>query len=266
VKTLFSRWLPAITKTPTRKAAFAATSLAIAGGVVVGPVLAIDSGAHGAPAAQLGVTATAPAGTPANAPAQAAPAASAATSTAPAPAATTAAPAPAPPAEKQLSVDYQAQVNFFFCGPAATRIVASAKGHNLSQDDVAGKLGTTVNGTPSAEDTTRVLNDVVGKDAYHTTAIPDRQPKPAQMDQLQADVVRAVSDGRGVVANIKGTAVDSVGTAHAYDGGHYIAVVGYNDQGRGVLIADPANVNGDDFYWMSTIDLTNWMATRGYSS
>jgi hypothetical protein len=264
VKTLYSRWLPAIIKTPTRKAALAATSLAIAGGAIAGPVLATGPDAHGAPAARPAPTVAAT--SQATAPAQAAPVASAATSTAPAPAATTAPPTPAPPAEKELNVDYQPQVNFYYCGPAATRIAASAKGHHLSQDEVAGKLGTTLNGTPSAEDTTRVLNTVVGKDAYHTTAIPDPQPKPAQMDQLQADVVRAVNDGRPLVANIKGSVVDETGIVHAYGGGHYIAVIGYTDQGRSVRIADPADVNGDDFYTVSTIDLTNWMATRGYSS
>jgi hypothetical protein len=263
MKTLYSRWLPEIIKTPTRKAALAATSLAIAGGAIAGPALVAGPDAHGAPARPAPI---ASATTQAPAPAQAAPATSAVTSTAPAATTAPPAPAPAPPDQKELSVDYQPQVNFYYCGPAATRIAASAHGHRLSQDEVAGKLGTTVNGTPSAEDTTRVLNSIEGKDAYHTTAIPDAKPKPAQMDQLQADVVRAVNDSRALVANIKGSAVDETGTVHAYDGGHYIAVIGYTDQGRGVRIADPADVNGHDYYTMSTIDLTNWMATRGYSS
>jgi hypothetical protein len=266
VKTLFSRWLPAITKTPTRKMALTATSLALAGGAIAAPALAIGPNTHVAPVTRPPAVATAPAKPPVPAPA-ATPAQSSAPAGSSAPAQAPATPAPAaPPAEKEITVDYQPQVNFYYCGPAATRIAASAQGHVLSQDEVAGKLGTTVNGTRSAEDTTRVLNNITGKHAYRTTAIPDTEPKPAQMDRLQADVVRAVNDGRPVVANIKGAATDKAGTAHAYGGGHYITVIGYDDEGRSVRIADPADVNGHDFYWMTTIDLTKWMATRGYSS
>jgi hypothetical protein len=86
------------------------------------------------------------------------------------------------------------------------------------------------------------------------------------MDQLQANVVRAVNNGRAVVMNIAGTAWDVDGVPHAYDGGHYLTVVGYKDDGRTVKIADPANVVGDGSYWMTTINVANWSATRGYAS
>ncbi|MFI6757585.1 C39 family peptidase [Micromonospora sp. NPDC050417] len=169
------------------------------------------------------------------------------------------------PSAKELKADYQAQPNFYWCGPASTRIALSADGHNLSQDEVAKKLGTTVEGTPSAEDTTRVLNDVVGGNVYKTTAIPDATAKPEQMDKLQADVKRAIDDNRAVVANIIGTGTDTDGVSHSYEGGHYLAVIGYRDDGRAVKISDPANPN-DSSYWMSTIDMANWIATRGYSA
>jgi len=170
------------------------------------------------------------------------------------------------PRDKEVGIAYQPQSTFFYCGPAATRIVASAQGHDLSQDDVAGKLGTTVNGTPSAVDTTRVLNDILGGNTYHTTSIPDRQPNQAQADQVQVDVMRTLNGGRGVVANIAGATTDVTGATHDFPGGHYVAVVAYHDQGGTVEISDPADVNGADSYWISTTNLTNWMATRGYSS
>ena len=69
-----------------------------------------------------------------------------------------------------------------------------------------------------------------------------------------------------MVANIAGTTTDVTGASHEFDGGHYVAVVGYHDQGGTVLISDPADVNGADSYWISTNNLTQWMATRGYSS
>jgi hypothetical protein len=189
----------------------------------------------------------------------------AATST-PAASPTTAAPAPPPPSEKELAYQFQLQTTFYYCGPAATRIAASARGLQPSQDDAATQLGTTVNGTNSAFDVARVLNGMTGTSFYHTTSIPGQGATPQQMDQLQADVVHAVSNGYAVVANIIGTAWDVDGVAHSYDGGHYLTVVGYKDDGRTVKIADPANVNGDGTYWMTTINLANWAATRGYAS
>jgi hypothetical protein len=69
-----------------------------------------------------------------------------------------------------------------------------------------------------------------------------------------------------MVANIAGTTTDVTGASHEFDGGHYVAVVGYHDQGGTVEISDPADENGADSYWISTSNLANWMATHGYSS
>ncbi|MEV5692478.1 C39 family peptidase [Micromonospora globbae] len=171
---------------------------------------------------------------------------------------------PKPPASKVLDYDYQAQTTYYYCGPAATRNALSAAGIERSQDDLAVQLGTTEMGTNSAEDTTRVLNAVVKGNPYRTRMFPNA-PSPAQMDQLQADVVRAITDGRGVVANIVGDATDVDGGWHSFPGGHYIAVVGYRDEGRVVKIADSANP-AIPSYWITTIDLANWMTTRGYSA
>ncbi|MGI5212847.1 C39 family peptidase [Plantactinospora sp. CA-290183] len=174
--------------------------------------------------------------------------------------------APRPPSAMELTVDYQAQPNFYYCGPAATRIALSADGAAPSQDDVATELGTTTAGTNSAEDTTRVLNELGHTGDYRTTAIPESVATPAQMDRMQSDITAAVADQRPVVVNIIGTAVDTDGTPHSYDGGHYLTVVGYSDDGRTVTIADPANVNGQSSYTMTTINLANWAASRGYSA
>ncbi|MGA3564348.1 C39 family peptidase [Melissospora conviva] len=174
-------------------------------------------------------------------------------------------PAPAPPAAMTVDYQYQVQNNYYYCGPAATRIALTARGANPSQDAVASKLGTTVFGTNSAHETTRVLNEMAGTDFYQTRSIPGPRATPAQMDQLQADVVHAVTNGYAVVANIAGTLTDVDGGWHSYDGGHYVTIVGYADEGRRVQIADPANA-GVSSYWMTTIDMANWIATRGYSA
>ncbi|RIV39669.1 C39 family peptidase [Micromonospora radicis] len=188
-----------------------------------------------------------------------------ATSAAPDPDVTSEKATPKPPVKKVLDYDYQAQTTGYYCGPAAVRNALSAAGIDRDQDTLAGQLGTTYAGTNSAEDTTRVLNSVVKGDPYTTTMIPGGAATPAQMDRLQSDVVAAVTDGRSVVVNVAGSATDTVGAWHSFPGGHYIAVVGYDDDGRLVKIADSADPSYYS-YWMSTIDLANWAATRGYSS
>jgi hypothetical protein len=170
-----------------------------------------------------------------------------------------------PAKDKELRYQYKSQENYYYCGPAATRIAASANGHTMSQDEVARKLGTTTAGTNSAEDTTRVMRDITGKD-YRTTSIPGPEATPAQMDQLQADVANAIENDKAVIANVRGGTTDANGVYRSYPGGHYVTVVGYEDEGRMVKIADPAAPSGDGTYWVSTINLANWMAERGYSS
>lgn len=178
----------------------------------------------------------------------------------------TIAPAPAPPSDKVLNFDFQYQPNYYYCGPAAVRIALTAHGVNLSQDDLANQLGTTANGTNSAEDTTRVLNSATGTSFYQTSSIPGEVATPAEMDRLQADAVHAISNGYAVVANIIGGATDSVGVWHEFPGGHYIAIVGYSDDGRSLQVADSSGMYGSSTYWMSTIDMANWIGTRGYSA
>ncbi|MFU8870913.1 C39 family peptidase [Micromonospora sp. SL4-19] len=165
--------------------------------------------------------------------------------------------------DRRADYQYQAQPNYFYCGPASTRIALSAEGKQVSQDELAQKLGTTVNGTDSAIDITRVLNDYSGG-KYKTTEIRDDVATKDQVEQLRTDVKAAVDQGRPVVANIRGTALDVDGVAHSYSG-HYLTVVEYKDDGHTVLIADPASP-GEPEYWMNVTDLANWIASRGYSS
>ncbi|WP_406046037.1 C39 family peptidase [Micromonospora sp. NBC_00898] len=172
--------------------------------------------------------------------------------------------APKPPSTKVLDYTYEAQTAYWNCGPAAVRNALSASGVETTQDAMVAPLGATENGTNSAEDTTRGLNQMVKGNPYRTHMIPGAAT-PAQMDQLQADVVKAITDGRGVVANIAGDATDTDGGWHSFPGGHYIAVVGYKNDGRTVRIADSANPALPS-YWITTIDLANWMSTRGYSA
>ncbi|WDZ87801.1 C39 family peptidase [Micromonospora cathayae] len=177
-----------------------------------------------------------------------------------------ASPTPArPPATKVLDIEYQEQSTYYYCGPAATRIALTARGIVRSQDDLARRLNTTEFGTNSAEDTTRVMNDLVGRDVYQTRMIPGSAATAAQTDRLRADVVETVGSGYAVVVNVAGTATDVAGGWHSFPGGHYVAVVGYRDGGRTVKIADSASA-ATSSYWMSIDAVADWVATRGYSA
>ncbi|MEV6814287.1 C39 family peptidase [Micromonospora sp. NPDC051296] len=244
---------PATAHTPTAVAELRSDTAASRGDarVVADPSTAAPSSA--APASEAA---------PASAAASPSPQAS---SAAPDPDVTSKKATPKPPASKVLDYDYQAQTTGYYCGPAAVRNALSAAGIDRDQDTLATQLGTTYAGTNSAEDTTRVLNATVKDGPYETTMIRGGSATPAQMDQLQTDVVAAVSDGRAVVVNVAGSATDTDGGWHSFPGGHYIAVVGYEDEGRQVKIADSADPSYYS-YWMSAIDLANWAATRGYSS
>lgn len=158
------------------------------------------------------------------------------------------------------------QPNYYFCGPAATRIALSTHGESVSFDQIAGELGTTTNGTQSANEITKVMNAHFGAGRYKTVEISGQKASAEQVANLQKDVVATVNDGDAVVANIAGTVTDTAGEAHSYPGGHYLTVVGYADKGSVVRIADPADTVGTPEYDLPVGTLANWIASRGYSA
>ncbi|MBQ1025305.1 C39 family peptidase [Micromonospora sp. C95] len=167
--------------------------------------------------------------------------------------------------ERELGVRYEAQPNFYYCGPAAARNALSVQGKNIDVDTMAKEMRTTEAGTNSINDITPVLNKETGKDVYKSVEITDTKADDKQTDKLRDDIVRTVDNGRAVVANIAGTATDTDGTTHSFEGGHYISVVGYRDGGDTVTIADSADP-AQASYRMSIDALADWIATRGYTA
>jgi hypothetical protein len=272
VKTNVRRWLPAILHNRTKSALLGLAALAAIGGTVAtGTLHGAGAGASSPAAASVASAgdkgalvraADKASGAPAAAPSKAADKKAAA----PAQPAAPAKPAPAPPEQWWLTnTDVEIQPNYYYCGPAATRIALSAHGKAMSFDQLAAMMGTTESGTNSAFDITQALNKVLGGNHYKTTEIKGQRATPQEMDKLQADIANAVSHGDVVVANIAGTVVDTDGMVHSYEGGHYLTVIGYSDHGRMAAIGDPASPSKPT-YKLSTIDLANWIATRGYSS
>jgi hypothetical protein len=169
-------------------------------------------------------------------------------------------------ATKTLAYEFQWQQNGYYCGPAATRIALTARGYYYTQGYIAGQLGTTVNGTNSAAETTRVLNGLGNTGFYETKWIPGSSATQAEINRLQWDMVYDIDRGYPIVANIVGTAVDTDGDAHSYSGGHFLTVIGYADDGWTAKIADPADANGYGWYSMTTVRLAHWIGLRGYSA
>ena len=168
--------------------------------------------------------------------------------------------------ERHLDVRYEAQPNFYYCGPAAARNALSVQGKDISVDAMAKEMGTTEAGTNSINDITPVLNKETGKnDAYRSVEISTPAADTKQTDKLRHDIVKTVNDGRAVVANIAGTTTDTDGNTHSFEGGHYISVVGYRDGGNVVKIADSANPNTAS-YEVTVEHLADWIATRGYAT
>jgi hypothetical protein len=180
-----------------------------------------------------------------------------------------ASPAPSqstPPAQRDISYQFAWQENFYFCGPAATRIALTARGLFPSQSDVAKRLGTTESGTNSSEDTARALNAFTGTNFYEPHFIRGQSATPPDVEELRSSVVAAVGQGYAVVANIAGSTVDDAGHTHAYPGGHYLTIVGYRDGGATVKVADPADAEGVGSYTMPVAKMADWIAQRGYAA
>ena len=268
------QWLAKLTGPRAQAALLGIAALAVVAGIAAAPgqgasvKAAQTAGMSAAPAvaAAAAPAALAPAQV---APPAAAPAEAPSTTTAPAEAAPAPAPAPAPPPPPPaLALNHETwlQANGYFCGPNATRVALSAFNLFIGPDDLAARLGTTPGGTDSAFDITRVLNGFLGADRYTTTEMSGKVASPEQIAQLKADIVRAINQGKPVVANIAGTVHDTIGEVHSYPGGHYLTVFGYSEDGEHASIADSADRAGSPEYQVSVADLAQWIASRGYSS
>ena len=182
------------------------------------------------------------------------------------------------------SVNYQFeyQQNSYYCGPASTRIALSAREVYFSQDDLASALGTTENGTDSISgNIAPVLNRHTG--GWYAGKLVDDPPSQAQRDLLRFDVRYDIDRGYALIANVwsgwgpSGWTNEDEGYWWSYPQNpwpmvkHYVAIVGYTNDGDLVRIADPAGyVSGHRIprsYWVSLSDLAVWIGgSAGYAA
>lgn len=171
-----------------------------------------------------------------------------------------------------LNLSWQGQQRYYWCGPASTRMALSTRMANPpSQDALAAALGTTVNGTDHVGLVRTALNRYLGTTWYETKLMND-PPSKAQRDLLKRDILLNLGKGYPLVANVV-----SGWRPPGYPGGtiyHYVTVVGYDQGGDRVLIADPAGTcaGGSTWcsvprtYWISTADLGTWIGGKGYTA
>jgi hypothetical protein len=139
-----------------------------------------------------------------------------------------------------------------------------------SQTDLANFMGTTKEGTVRADEI-RALNNYLSPPVPYASIPIDSVPTQDQRDLLKATVVERISSGWPVVANVL-----SGWRPPGYPSGtigHFVAVMGYDDSGDTVLIADPAadgaaSARWTDVpktYWITMQNLGTWIGGRGYS-
>ena len=183
------------------------------------------------------------------------------------------APAPAPEAQTKqvLDVKWYGQETGYWCGPGSTRMALGTRlAEPPSQTELARTMGTTTNGTDHIGLPAAALNKYLGVDTYRSRTMAD-PPTREERAQLKRDLLARIGGGFPIVANVV-----SGWRPPGYPGGtiyHYVAVVGFDEGGEKVLVADPAaeGKGGARWeavprtYWVSLEDLGTWIGGKGYT-
>ncbi len=62
---------------------------------------------------------------------------------------------------KEITIPFETQKTNYYCGPAAAKMVLEGIGYSVTQEYMAGLLGTTTNGTNAGNNVDNALNQVV---------------------------------------------------------------------------------------------------------
>lgn len=170
-----------------------------------------------------------------------------------------------------LAYTWIGQATEYYCGPAATAMAISTHQTPPDQSTLAGELHTTTDGTPDISDVTAVLNSSYGNGWYESKYV-DITPTAAQQALLKSDVLLDIDHGMPIVADVW-----SGWRPPGYPSGeilHYVTIVGYQDSGDSVVVADPAGAGAGGPSWqdvpeqyvVSVADMATWIGGKGYSA
>jgi hypothetical protein len=174
-------------------------------------------------------------------------------------------------AARTLPFTWFGQERYYYCGPASTKIALSARMTPPSQNTLAASLGTTTNGTDDTANVVATLNRYLGTTWYERKPVND-PPTQAQRDLLKQDLVFDIDRGWAIVANVvSGWRPPGYPSGTIY---HYVAVVGYANDGNSAVIADPAGAGAGGSGWtnvpktytISTYDLGTWIGMKAYAA
>ncbi|SDH46558.1 Peptidase_C39 like family protein [Actinokineospora alba] len=173
---------------------------------------------------------------------------------------------------KTLWAERQGQHTSYFCGPAATRIAITARGLYPSQEGLAGLMGTHSGGTDSSWNIRAALNKTLNTTYYDAKFGRDHSTS-GWANLLRSDILFDINRGWALVVNVSGGASTTSGW-RSYPGGHYIAVLGYDQSGDRARVVD-TGYNGGLYdpqgyyygeYWINTTELARWSYYRGYAA
>ncbi|HEY9315782.1 C39 family peptidase [Williamsia sp.] len=157
----------------------------------------------------------------------------------------------------------------YWCGPATTQMILSARGVSVGEQQLARELGTTTNGTNHVGLIADRLNAWLG-DFWVRRDIAD-PASPAATEKLWADIQHSILAGYGVACNVDVSPGNyprpTRGERLSYGGGrvlHYFAAMGFNARTREVLVPDSGFP--DYLYWMSVDQLATCIAAKGYAA
>ncbi len=174
------------------------------------------------------------------------------------------------PASKTVKYTWQGQVTGYFCGPASTRIALTTRQASPpTQWTIANYEGTSSSSGTSRSRVVSGLNHYLNTSVYKSVAVSD-PPTAAQRASLKSMMVGTLTNNYTAIANVvSGWRPPGYPSGTIY---HYVAVVGYDQNGDRMLIADPAGrcsagsrwCNVPATYWVTTQNLGTWVGLRGY--
>lgn len=171
---------------------------------------------------------------------------------------------PRAPKPKQviLKIPFQTQKTDYYCGPASASMIVKSLGYNKNQDQMAGLLGTTKNGTNAGNGVANALNSVVKGSKYkfnwewHTYN---------HVDKMKNHIKEALSWGNPVMVNTMESPGDvyiqghNIGTT-LY---HYGIVGDYFDNGNQVTYVDPGHGRYRGFLMNQKVSIKNMSYATG---
>jgi len=159
----------------------------------------------------------------------------------------------------------QAQTLAINCGPSAANIVLNGQGIFRGQQGLTADMNTVANGqTPFGTELATLQR--YAPQAGYTGVTGQNNPQ-----KLMADLSKSVESGYGGVLNydlVNGVRVQGVNGTNApnYSEGtqHYVAVMGVDEKGGNIRVADPAPQGKGSDYWISAQNAAAATAGRGY--